>query len=367
MAGFGAQTLFSGDARSQDSLARLNRILQWLVIVLVAGLGIPAMLEKPDVSEWYYVSLFFAISSWTVYFYIIRGHRTNFTRFLLFAVIVCDLNVFNWTILSKKAYQKQGKDYLEQMMSMRPVVDFLKSQDGLFRVDLEGEGGDYPASMGNIFGVKTTSGYGATMLDDYLPVRSSPNGPCLLNVRYIVGNRKDRQGVPVFAAGPWKVYEKPSYCPRAWVVHNVVVEPSHERLIKRIQAGGFDPLQVAFLSERLEVDLDAQTACASQVSFGHYQEDGLELMVDAQGIGMLVLSEIYYPGWEATINGKAVHIYKVDGILRGMIVSRGENRIVLRYRPLTVLAGGILTVVAFSGTLFLAVLVLRREKTLKNF
>ena len=364
LAGFGVQTLFAGEARFQEPLSRLNRILQWIVTVILLALGIPALLGKPEVTEWSYASLFFLICSWGVFLYILRGNRTGLARFILFAVIICDLHVLNLTqgFLNKMAERKNGQDYLEQMMSMRPVADFLKGQAGLFRVDLEGEGerGDYPSSMGDVFGVQTTDGWGATMLDDYLPVRWSPNGSCLLNVRYVVGNRKDRQESPIFTSGQWKVYEKPAYCPRAWVVRNVVVEPSHDKLVKRIQDGGFDPLQVAFVSERPEVQFDAEATDASQVTFGRYQEDGMELTVTAPSPGLLVLSEVYYPGWEATVNGRATHIYKVDGLLRGIIVSGGENRIVLRYRPRWFLAGIILTALAFAGTSIFSAMVWRR-------
>ena len=366
LAGFGVQSLFSGEARLQEPFSRLNRVLQWIVIVVLLTLGIPTMLGRPEINEWFYVSLLFVICSWATFLYIIRGNRTGLARFILFAVIICDLSVLTWNqgLLEKMAEQKKGTDYLEQMMSMRPVVDFLQSQAGLFRIDLEGE--NYPSSMGDVFGIQTTGGWGASMLDDYLPVKWSPNGSCLLNVRYVVGNRKDRPESPVFTSGQWKVYEKPSNCPRAWVVRNVVVEPSHEKLVKRIQEGGFDPLQVAFVGERPEVALEGGSADSSQITFHHYQEDRFDLTVKTSSPGLLVLSEVFYPGWEATVNGQPAHIYKVDGLLRGLIVSSGENRIVLRYRPRWFLAGVLLTALAVAGTSIFAALVWRGEKAAKH-
>jgi hypothetical protein len=128
LAGFGAQSLFAGEARFQEPLIRLNRILKWIVIVVLLTLGIPLLLGTPEVTEWSYVSLFFLICSWGVFLYIIRGNRTALARFILFVVIICDLNVLNWThgLLNKMAEQKNGPDYLEQMMSLRPVADFLR-------------------------------------------------------------------------------------------------------------------------------------------------------------------------------------------------------------------------------------------------
>ena len=356
LAGFGAQTLFSGDPRSENSLYRINRILQWIVIVLALALGIPALLGKPDVVEWSYATFFFVITTWGLFVYIIRGNRAGWARFLLVAVILCDLNVMTWQqgLENKMIVRKNGPSAFDQMMSVREAADFIKSRPGLYRVDLEG--GSMPSSMGDVWGVQTTDGWGGTMLDDYLPVRWSPNGSCLLNVRYILGSAKDTRENPIFTGHEWKVYEKPSYCPRAWVVRSVEVEPSHEKLIERIKDGKFDPLRVAMMSERPEVFQENDSPDTSKVSFQHYEDEGFELTVKAHSAGLLVLSEIYYPGWEATVNGKAAHIYKVDGLLRGIVVSGGENHIVMRYSPLWIRVGSILTALAFLGTILLAFL-----------
>ena len=77
----------------------------------------------------------------------------------------------------------------------------------------------------------------------------------------------------------------------------------------------------------------------------------MELEVDAQSRGLLVLSENYYPGWRATIDGQSAPIYRVDSGLRGLVVPRGHSRVVLRYAPASVYWGGLLTSVAFLGTL----------------
>ena len=77
----------------------------------------------------------------------------------------------------------------------------------------------------------------------------------------------------------------------------------------------------------------------------------MELEVDAKSRGLLVLSENYYPGWRATIDGQSAPIYRVDSGLRGLIVPRGHSRVVLSYAPASVYWGGLLTSVAFLGTL----------------
>jgi uncharacterized membrane protein YfhO len=78
--------------------------------------------------------------------------------------------------------------------------------------------------------------------------------------------------------------------------------------------------------------------------------------------GLLVLSELDYPGWRASVNGKAAPIYSVDGGLRAIPVARGENAIVLRYAPVSIIAGGLLTLLAFGSVLIASFLLWRENR-----
>jgi uncharacterized membrane protein YfhO len=96
------------------------------------------------------------------------------------------------------------------------------------------------------------------------------------------------------------------------------------------------------------------------VHFDNYEDNGIQLTVQTTGRALLVLSELYYPGWTATVNGQPARIWKVDGALRGVVVPRGESRVSLRFRPVSFYIGGPLTVGAFLFVLIAAAVVRRR-------
>jgi uncharacterized membrane protein YfhO len=75
----------------------------------------------------------------------------------------------------------------------------------------------------------------------------------------------------------------------------------------------------------------------------------MALDVRAASRGLLVLSENYYPGWRAAVNGRPAEIYKVDGALRGVVVPPGSSRVTLDYAPASVYLGGVLTLATFLG------------------
>ena len=148
----------------------------------------------------------------------------------------------------------------------------------------------------------------------------------------------------------WKVYENPSGYPRAWTVHETMVEPSAALEAEPLGTPGFDARRTAVIDAPVTLEPLADGAQeTAQVS--SFAPNRMELEVDAQSRGLLVLSENYYPGWRATVDGQAAPIYRVDSALRGVIVPRGRSHVVFRYAPASVYWGGLLTMMAFLGTL----------------
>jgi hypothetical protein len=199
------------------------------------------------------------------------------------------------------------------------------------------------------------------MLVNYSDTMFAPMAPCLLNVRYIVAKTGQRTEPVVFASGKWQVHQHPSGCPRAWIVHRTELHQSARSIIEAVQQTTFDPKEIALLSEPLKVDLHP-AAGAEDVVVRNYGEDGFDLEATASAAGLLVISEMYYPGWTATVNGRPAQIYKVNGLLRGVRVEPGQNRVTMRYQPWTVRLGLILACSAVLGTMVLASLVVYRRK-----
>jgi len=68
---------------------------------------------------------------------------------------------------------------------------------------------------------------------------------------------------------------------------------------------------------------------------------------------MMVLSDTYYPGWKATIDGEEVEIHEAYGALRGVVVPAGSHEVRFSYHPTLVYIGAFLTL---SGILALGAL-----------
>ena len=59
----------------------------------------------------------------------------------------------------------------------------------------------------------------------------------------------------------------------------------------------------------------------------------------------MVLSEVYYPGWRARVDGREVRIHRVDYALRGVRLESGSHRVEFVYDPVSLKVGLLVTVV----------------------
>lgn len=361
LAGFGAQAVFDSIPENGEFLSRLVRTVGIAVGGMLLILAVPVMTGRQDTNDWYLFSFVLWLVGWSILLYLSKGHRSRKAQFLLVAWILFDFYGFNWGAPAIAERESKNAYYYGQLLAAQPMAEFFKRQPGLFRVHVDAEHPAY-VNLGDMFGVQCSRGQGATTLLDYAPFTWFPRGLDLLNVRYVAVAGKHKDGQPICIVGPWKVYENTTACPRAWVVHSVIVEPSVERIKERIQEPGFNLLDTAFVSEQIPPGLLGERGSKVSASINLYQANRMELTVRTESPGLLVLSEAYYPGWEIIDNGQEKHIFRVDGLLRGVLLEGGEHHIVVRYLPRSILLGAISSIFTFTATLAFAGILFWRSR-----
>jgi uncharacterized membrane protein YfhO len=70
--------------------------------------------------------------------------------------------------------------------------------------------------------------------------------------------------------------------------------------------------------------------------------------------GMVILTDSWFPGWRATIDGKPAPILKAYGAFRGVVVGEGDHTIEMLYRPWSVFIGAAMSGSAVIYALFMA-------------
>ena len=133
----------------------------------------------------------------------------------------------------------------------------------------------------------------------------------------------------VFANGVIRVFENPDAFPHAWVVHEAQQLPK-DQVLTALQSGTIDPRQTVLI-EQTPPALGAPNGSPESVTFTSYSPDAMTMRVSTGSDGMLVVSEVFAPGWNAYVDGKKVDIYAADYVLRGIHVPAGEHTVTMRY------------------------------------
>jgi hypothetical protein len=146
----------------------------------------------------------------------------------------------------------------------------------------------------------------------------------------------------------WRLYTNARARPVAWLVHRVreVRDDAEALRIVRGESGRFDPAVEAIAGRPFAV---SPATGAETVAVVTNDDDRLVLRARASAPSLLVTSELAYPGWTATVDGRAVIVRTVNAGFRAVELAAGEHEVVLRYRPRIGLIGLALGIV---GVLF---------------
>ena len=104
------------------------------------------------------------------------------------------------------------------------------------------------------------------------------------------------------------------------------------------EVGKIDVRHEAVADKKFEVALGQAKANDSTaiVKLDKYEPNNLQYTVNSKNGGVVVFSEIYYPGWTATIDGQPAELGRVNYILRAVSVKPGKHTVVLDFHPTSI-------------------------------
>jgi hypothetical protein len=342
LAGYGALTL----VQPLDRLARkgFGRFVRGLTWVWVACLALTALFYfgyLQGLQQEVEVNLFEGVLRHHVLVLLVLGGsvalfslrqtgraRRSWLMALTLGLIWLNLFTVNWRF--NLAAPVPGGPFPET-----GLVTFLKEQSGTFRISSAGllPGG---ASAGIVYELEDITGNTPLRLDAFQQFEErvgSWRRWQLLNVEYVLKRREvDGPGLErVHEEGEVKVYRISDPLSRAWVVHSTVIADD-DQAIDLLNAEAFDPRATAVLPpESRELALPEGGAAGSAARVVEALPGKLVLSVSPGDDGLLVVSQPFYPGWQARVDGVRTPIYRVNYLLQGVPVKAGSRRVDLSY------------------------------------
>ncbi|RIK41818.1 MAG: hypothetical protein DCC55_10650, partial [Chloroflexi bacterium] len=117
--------------------------------------------------------------------------------------------------------------------------------------------------------------------------------------------------------------------PRAWLVYEAI---ARENMLDPLPAEGFDPSQTVLLSIGTPGAL-APGDGPGAVEVLRAGPNRMTMRVQMTAPGYLVLSEVWYPGWRATVNGVAADVLRANHALRAVAVPAGDAIVEFWFAP----------------------------------
>lgn len=170
----------------------------------------------------------------------------------------------------------------------------------------------------------------------------------MLNTKYFIFPLQNNQTVPL---------QNPYAYGNAWFVDKVsYVANANEELT---QLGKINPRHEAVADEKFKTELgESQTQDSNSiVTLTSYEPNDLKYDVKSGKGGIIVFSEVYYPGWTATVDGQNVELGRVNYVLRALNVKAGEHKVELKFFPTSVNTTESIAYASF-GVLVLVVLLI---------
>jgi hypothetical protein len=205
------------------------------------------------------------------------------------------------------------------------------------------------------------------------------------NARHVVGKEAEiavrfpdlllRDGTWKLSRGEMVALENPNRYGAAWLVdsYDVVDRPWTNRdeidgskdpqsLMLRTEAADFDAGTKALVDRIPHLPSGEGLATSSDkpmpklpVEWQSYGPNSFKMVVEAPRDALLVVSEPWYPGWRATVNGKETEIVRADWLLRAVAVPAGRAIVCFEYRPTSLVIGAIACLFGLAVTLIMQV------------
>ena len=270
-------------------------------------------------------------------------------------------------------FQKLPPEQLQGLQLLKAELAARHAQGERPRVEILGLGGAWQnASM--VLGLEDTLGYNPLRLSDYERavgpgenavdpnLRKFPGTfrgyKCrlagLLGLEYLVLDRPIERLPPHFPRfGDAKLLYGSGRCgsiawpraPRAYLATHLIPVDS-ESVLEQEELPEFDRAHAALIEQDAAPASRATTAPATAPRTPiqptaprrsrEYGRNAVTLEVETDRDSVLVLHDIFYPGWEAYVDGQRRPILRANLLFRGVEVSPGRHRIEFRFRPLSI-------------------------------
>jgi hypothetical protein len=167
-----------------------------------------------------------------------------------------------------------------------------------------------------------------------------------------------------------EIFQNNNVYPRAFMVYDIINASSFNQAMDVLANPDLDLRQTAVVENfpndsKTAIENTHQKAPSGTADVKRITPDAFTAEVQTNSPGLLVISEQYYPGWRAYVDGKETPIYAVDGSLRGVFLNKGKHMVRLEYKPLSFSIGLVISILSLLAAMARLVYLYRQSLSTK--
>lgn len=161
--------------------------------------------------------------------------------------------------------------------------------------------------------------------------------------------------------GDGYIYRNKNALPKAYLVSKLEYFSNRADLLNRMKEGSFNPSRSATTEDREAYDIysSGKGFGPGDVSILKYTPNRIALNVKSDQPSILIVTDLFFPYWSATIEGEPARIFRVNCVFRGMFIEKGDHVVEMRYRNpyfhagLGISLGTLIFIIIFLGVNFI--------------
>ncbi|MFQ5435902.1 MAG: YfhO family protein, partial [Anaerolineae bacterium] len=130
-------------------------------------------------------------------------------------------------------------------------------------------------------------------------------------------------------SGDVKIYENLDVLPRALLLSDWLWQADAADVWAAMEQDGFDPGRTAVL--RGDGPPPSSQPVAGEVEIIDYEPERVVMRATVSDTAVLLLTDAFYPGWQAMVDGELLPVYQADGLFRAIILESGTHEIMISY------------------------------------
>ena len=231
----------------------------------------------------------------------------------------------------------------------------------------------YATNINTFYGIEDIRNYdslGVNWYNSIFQYMNLSDALNLTNVRYLIeGKDFDVSAFtnilqPVREYNGYILYKNLSSFDRAFMVYSYAIADGDQQALDLLHtySGQLNKVAIVFRKDIQGMPFTANTQGTYKIDFIKYTPGYIKLTCTTSQPGLFFISDTYFPGWHAIVDGKASKVMRVDYAFQGLWLTQGTHTIELRYDPASFKYGALLSLIGILSLIGFYLIVFRKKK-----